>query len=92
MLQLVVYFLGIHLLHDEPGLARNETDYQICPADLEEIECNAGRGHKTVWPAIIILWIASFIQGIGFTVFYTVGYPLLGKLLYELDLFCLITI
>jgi MFS family permease len=29
----------------------------------------------TVWPAVIILWIASFVNGLGYTAFYTVGLP-----------------
>lgn len=57
-----IYGPGVHLLHDDVTLAKNETDYQVCPADAVDHDCSVGRAHNTVWPAVIILWVASFIQ------------------------------
>lgn len=74
-----IYGPGLHLLSDE-HLAitaySNITNYEICDGADKETGCAQG-SHATVVPAVVILWIASFINGLGYTAFYTIGLPYL---------------
>jgi len=71
----LIYGPGTHLLHmDSAGVYSNKTNYQLC-LDEHETNCDDHDGSSTIWPAYIIIWMASFLNGIGYTAFYTLGYP-----------------
>jgi hypothetical protein len=50
--------------------------YDMCgstvhkPCDAESTKTSA-----TIWPAYVIIWMASFLNGVGYTAFYTLGFP-----------------
>ena len=54
----------------------NNTLGQMCPADSVDLQCFDNQG-ATVWPAVIILFWASFFRGAGFTVFFVIAMPYL---------------
>ncbi|CAG2102888.1 unnamed protein product [Medioppia subpectinata] len=45
--------------------------HELCHSSPLGQPCN----QSTVWSAVTILWIASFLNGIGCTAFYTIGIP-----------------
>lgn len=75
-----MYGPGTHLLGDanlpagSPFVHKNVSS--LCGA-TEEIKCDAESRSKsaTIWPAYIIIWMASFLNGVGYTAFYTLGFP-----------------
>ncbi|XP_054158014.1 solute carrier organic anion transporter family member 74D-like [Oppia nitens] len=79
MLTTLPYFIygpGLHLLSNT-NVMSNTTQHEVCSADNSEPECTAdgGGGHNTDLPAVIILWLSSFANGLGYTAFYTIGLP-----------------
>ncbi len=74
-----IYGPGTHLLHDDDLLSklmRNQTKYELCPANTTNVDCENGK-HFTVWPAVILLWSGSFLRGLGFTAYFVIGMPYL---------------
>ena len=70
-----IYGPGTHLLHDDSSkLMRNETRYELCPANHDDIDCSNGK-HSTIWPAVFMLWMGSFLRGLGFTAYFVIGMP-----------------
>ncbi|CAG2173418.1 unnamed protein product [Oppiella nova] len=72
-----IYGPGTHLLYDDSllsQLSRNETRYEFCAANHTDIDCGNGK-HSTVWGAVVLLWICSFVRGLGFTAYFVIGFP-----------------
>lgn len=67
--------LGESLLRINETRRLDETT-QYCKTTIGE-QCIAGSSsdHSTVWPAFIIIFMASFLNGIGHCAFYTLGVP-----------------
>ncbi|XP_054156342.1 solute carrier organic anion transporter family member 74D-like [Oppia nitens] len=74
----LLYGPGTHLLHDDrllqSKMMRNETRYELCPANHDDIDCSNGK-HSTVWLAVVLLWSGSFLRGLGFTAYFVIGMP-----------------
>ena len=73
----LIYGPGTHLLHDDTlvsKMLRNETKYELCPANNHNIDCTDNK-YSTVWPAVILLWMGSFLRGLGFTAYFVIGMP-----------------
>lgn len=68
-----IYGPGLSLISNSK-IFTNVTQYEVCAPPDEEIDCNDGT-HSTVVPAVVILWLASFVNGMGYTAFYTIGLP-----------------
>lgn len=50
----------------------------LCLASGEGLgleDCQGRIGSATIWPAYCLIWIASFLNGVGYTAFYTLGFP-----------------
>ncbi|CAG2170748.1 unnamed protein product, partial [Oppiella nova] len=72
-----IYGPGTHLLHDDnllTKLALNETRYEMCPANQNDIDCSGGK-YSTVWGAVILLIIGSSARGLGYTAYSVIGMP-----------------
>lgn len=75
-----MYGPGTHLLGDTNLAAGSSFVHKnvssLCGA-ADEIHCDAASKSKsaTIWPAYIIIWMASFLNGVGYTAFYTLGFP-----------------
>lgn len=67
----LIYGPAGHLLHRDVNGSSSKFDF--CTAGSDD-SC-VGHSGSTVWPAYVIIWLASFLNGIGFTAFYTLGYP-----------------
>lgn len=72
------YFLygpGVHLLHRESHGLSNSTNakFDYCAAGSGK-ECE-NDDSSTVWTAFMIIWVASFLNGVGYTAFSTLGFP-----------------
>ena len=67
-----VYGPGTHLLSTLVA-GTNQTSYHLCGMKTTE-QCESG-GHSTVMFAVVVLWFASFFNGLGYTAFYTIGLP-----------------
>ena len=67
-----IYGPGTHLL-SETKLLTNETKYELC--SINNLEKNCDEGKSTVLLAVVIIWIGSCINGLGYAAFYTVGLP-----------------
>ncbi|KAH7637101.1 solute carrier organic anion transporter family member 5a1-like protein [Dermatophagoides farinae] len=48
-------------------------DSSSCQLDVNDID--GGGGRSTVIAAVVILWIACLLNGLGYTAFYTIGLP-----------------
>jgi MFS family permease len=71
-----IYGPATHFLSDS-GTFSNVTKYEVCGGKNDyELSCKL-KHHSTVIPAVVILWFGSFINGLGYTAFYTVGLPYL---------------
>ena len=46
---------------------------EMCGAS-KDLACDSTES-TTVWPAFFIIWLASFLNGVGYTAFYTLGFP-----------------
>lgn len=69
------YGPGTHLLESHVGFtAKNVSN--LCGAG-DQFHCDAESKSKsaTIWPAYVMIWMASFLNGVGYTAFYTLGYP-----------------
>jgi len=64
----------LHLLTNTKVVS-NFTQYEVCLPDDNNINCGDGEDHSTVILAVVILWFASFANGMGYTAFYTIGLP-----------------
>lgn len=67
-----MYGPGVHLLNKEV-INNKIVRYDLC-IDKEPEKCLNG-SHSTIVLAVIILWLGSFANGLGYTAFYTVGLP-----------------
>ena len=67
-----IYGPGTHFL-SETKLLTNETKYELC--SINNLEKNCDEGKSTVLLAVVIIWIGSCINGLGYAAFYTVGLP-----------------
>ncbi|KAI1305992.1 Solute carrier organic anion transporter family member 3A1 [Halotydeus destructor] len=56
------------------GTKDGSSSYEFCDAFSDQCDEDSS---VTVWPAVYILWIGSFINGVGYTSFYAVGWPYL---------------
>lgn len=65
-----IYGPALHLLMDQNG--SNSTNFDFCDASGPE-KCDETKG--TIMGAVIIFWMANFINGIGSTAFYVLGVP-----------------
>lgn len=68
-----IYGPGLHLLTNTKVVS-NFTQYEVCSLDQHKLDCEDGN-HSTVILAVVILWLASFANGMGYTAFYTIGLP-----------------
>lgn len=53
-------------------------DYDLCAnKTFQTCDINSGApsGHSTVIVAVVILWFSMFLNGLGYTAFYTIGLP-----------------
>lgn len=70
------YGPGIFLLQNsDPTESANKTDFHLCGFKDSGSECEEGGNHSTVLFAVVILWLSSFFNGLGYTAFYTIGLP-----------------
>ncbi|CAG2106428.1 unnamed protein product, partial [Medioppia subpectinata] len=70
-----IYGPGLHLL-SRTDVVSNVTQYEMCPTNPLDTKCgDDSTEHTTVYLAVVILWLASFANGIGYTAFYTIGLP-----------------
>lgn len=73
------HFSSLHKstsLYASGGKFSNSTTYDLCgAASSQECTVEATKKSSTIWPAFIMIWTASFLNGIGYTAFYTLGYP-----------------
>ncbi|CAG2175096.1 unnamed protein product [Oppiella nova] len=72
-----IYGPGVHLLNtDVNGLVLN-TSVEYCDSNrLDGRDCDGPTGaSSTVVLAVLVLWLGSFCNGIGFVAFYTIGIP-----------------
>lgn len=59
-----------------PGhLQTVKREIELCGLRSDEICTDSNSQSTTVWPAYILIWLASFLNGIGYTAFYTLGFP-----------------
>ena len=72
-----IYGPATHFLNDAKILALNETKYETCPVDQHDLDCSDGNHHSTVWFAVFVLWLGSFTRGLGYTAYFTIGFPYL---------------
>ena len=71
--------VSINVSYDSnSNLTYTNNHHQICSSSesksFQSIDCNLNN-ENTVWPAVIILFIANFLQGIGITIFFVIGMP-----------------
>lgn len=70
-----MYGPALHLLSkDSSELGQKEQEY--CDIDAKEVECGSAED-STMLPAVSIFFIANFINGFGYTAYYTIGAPYL---------------
>ena len=73
-----VYGPATHLLTvSDPSIlggARYLTNRTIEMCEKSGIPCDSNES-TTVWPAYITIWMASFLNGVGYTAFFTVAFP-----------------
>ena len=75
MLTAAPYFIygpGTHLL-SETKLLTNETKYEMCSRNNLEENCDETK--STVFLAVVIIWIGSCLNGLGYAAFYSIGLP-----------------
>jgi MFS family permease len=67
-----IYGPGLKLVGN--NFSKNET-FEFCDSkrDIDSV-CDENESN-TVIPAVVILWLASCCNGIGFTAFYIIGFP-----------------
>ena len=65
-----VYGPSLHFLHQRT-FNNSTTSYDLCLAK-ETDQCSAPELTGTVYFAVVILWLASFANGFGYSAFYTV--------------------
>ena len=77
----LMYGPGVHLLTKNVDISimgdnGTSTSYDLCSVDSagNSEDCSEG-GFSTIYLAVIILWLSSFANGLGYTAFYTVGLP-----------------
>ncbi len=66
-----IYGPALHLIQDSSISNSSLHEYELCDTNQSIDDCNS----TTVWTAVFILWFANFMNGIGYTAFYTVGIP-----------------
>lgn len=76
----IPYFLygtATHLGSQVFNNSTSMTNYDLCvPKDSDVCDVQSGSGgHSTVILAVVILWVACFANGLGYTAFYTIGLP-----------------
>lgn len=71
-----VYGPGTHLLSQTSVFASKNNVSSLC-GSADQILCDAASKatSATVWPAYVMIWMASFLNGVGYTAFYTLGFP-----------------
>ncbi|XP_054158013.1 solute carrier organic anion transporter family member 74D-like [Oppia nitens] len=70
----MMYGPGLHLLSNTNSISNTTQQHEVCSDDNLDPDCSAGN-QNTVMSAVIILWLASFANGLGYTAFYTIGLP-----------------
>ncbi|RWS11071.1 Solute carrier organic anion transporter family member 5A1-like protein [Dinothrombium tinctorium] len=60
----------IHSSFSKANLENGE-NYEMCGENVEQ----CAKGHPFQMGAYILLWIASFVNGLGYTTFWTIGLP-----------------
>ncbi|KAI1297651.1 Solute carrier organic anion transporter family member 1A1 [Halotydeus destructor] len=67
-----------HERDDSSSFRALDDNVEYCSATgLSQEDCSpTGKdNHSTLWQAYFIIWMASFLNGIGYTVFYVLGLP-----------------
>ena len=65
-----------HSMYNRPGGNLTGDAYDLCGANLHNTcDAESKKTSSTIWPAFIIIWMASFLNGVGYTAFYTLGFP-----------------
>ncbi|XP_027205344.2 solute carrier organic anion transporter family member 74D-like [Dermatophagoides pteronyssinus] len=77
--------LGSHGYTNSSSSSSSSINYDLCSIieDSSSSSCqldangndNGGGGRSTVIAAVVILWIACLLNGLGYTAFYTIGLP-----------------
>ena len=72
-----VYGPGTHLLSRSVDEFANKNNASSLCGSTDEGHCDAASKatSATVWPAYVMIWMASFLNGVGYTAFYTLGFP-----------------
>ena len=69
-----IYGTAAHL--DSQILNRTSvTNSEMCIAGKDSRYCEHHEGHSTVILAVVLLWLACCLNGLGYTAFYTIGLP-----------------
>ena len=70
-----VYGPGLHLISSNVSLSK-DMRYDLCYDKFEE-SCNTGSGgdENAAMLAVSLLWMASFVDGFGYTILYIVALP-----------------
>ena len=74
-----IYGPAVHLLTADPTSlskysAKKTLDYCDVSRDLNS-DCSLDNGSNTVWVAVFFIFVASFLNGFGTTVYFTVAIP-----------------
>lgn len=56
------------------GSQIQNSNYDLC-LFKNATSCELDEGHSTVILAVVLLWLACFANGLGYTAFYTIGLP-----------------
>ncbi|CAG2112575.1 unnamed protein product, partial [Medioppia subpectinata] len=73
-----VHLLSNQVISGQESVANlsNNTSVEFCDQNrFGDYSCDDKDSSNTVIPAVIILWISSFCNGVGFVAFFTIGYP-----------------
>lgn len=72
-----VYASSSHkTMYSRPGSNLTGESYDLCGTSANKpCDAESKKMSSTIWPAYIIIWMASFLNGVGYTAFYTLGFP-----------------
>lgn len=63
-------------LYTKSGSNLTKEAYDLCGAVAHKsCDAEAMKSSGTIWPAYVLIWMASFLNGVGYTAFYTLGFP-----------------
>ncbi|RWS15958.1 Solute carrier organic anion transporter family member 5A1-like protein [Dinothrombium tinctorium] len=69
-----IYGPAIDLLSKNKTFTR-KMSFETCTEQRISDNNNCNGEGSTVWPAFALIWFASFLNGVGYTAFYTLSFP-----------------